>query len=169
MCPGFALPSLTASSVEPAQVGLDPSEVCFQAAVFLHPVTAPSNLLCCYPAVSCTGWPRPQRGVLPACCHSLLGHYSFWPLCRYRSWPALLFPRRYPAQVGLDASEVCFQPGCSASEVRSLIGSSMKEADKKLQKMFARVRKHLGTSSLAFKAWAKIQVCGTDWGKCGTL
>ena len=27
----------------------------------------------------------------------------------------------------------------------------MKDADRKLQKMFARVRKHLGTSSLAFK------------------
>ncbi len=31
------------------------------------------------------------------------------------------------------------------------------QAEKKLQRMFARVRKHLGASSLAFKVWTLIQ------------
>ena len=52
--------------------------------------------------------------------------------------------------------EISFQPGCSLSEVRSLIQAAMKDASRKLAKMSARVRKHLGASPLAFKAWGCI-------------
>ena len=52
--------------------------------------------------------------------------------------------------------EVSFQPGCSASEVRSMIQVAMKDAPRKLGKMSLRVRKHLGASPLAFKAWGCI-------------
>ncbi|KAG2486737.1 hypothetical protein HYH03_014663 [Edaphochlamys debaryana] len=51
---------------------------------------------------------------------------------------------------------VPYEAGFSQSEIRSLIASSMKDIDKKVHKMYARVRKHLGNSNLAFRVWERI-------------
>jgi hypothetical protein len=37
------------------------------------------------------------------------------------------------------------------------INTAYLQADKKLSSMFARVRKHLGTTTLAFRVWEAIQ------------
>ncbi|GAX83943.1 hypothetical protein CEUSTIGMA_g11367.t1 [Chlamydomonas eustigma] len=75
-----------------------------------------------------------------------------------RFWKLLEFSERVDKLLEVvSPSEVCFQPGCSAAEVKALIPATMKDAERKLQKMFARVRKHLGASSLAFKVWNRIQ------------
>ncbi|GFR45235.1 hypothetical protein Agub_g6633, partial [Astrephomene gubernaculifera] len=52
--------------------------------------------------------------------------------------------------------EVAYQAGCSAGEMRALIAACGKDADKKIQKMYGRVRRHLGTSGLAFRVWERI-------------
>ncbi|GFH14000.1 Sec3_C domain-containing protein, partial [Haematococcus lacustris] len=53
-------------------------------------------------------------------------------------------------------SEVSFQPGCSVAEVRTLLTSTLQEADKKLAVLYSRVRKHLGTTTLSFKVHEQL-------------
>ncbi|KAI8476055.1 MAG: exocyst complex component Sec3-domain-containing protein [Monoraphidium minutum] len=53
--------------------------------------------------------------------------------------------------------EVAFQKDCSAGEVRSLIKSTMEGADKKLDALCGRVRKHLGATPLADAMWARLK------------
>lgn len=53
--------------------------------------------------------------------------------------------------------EVSFQRDCTASDVRGLIKATMEGADKKLEAMYQRVRKHLGTSPLALKVWERLK------------
>lgn len=53
--------------------------------------------------------------------------------------------------------EVSFQKDCSASEVRSLMRSTMDGVDKKLESMAARVRKHLGHGPLFSMVWGTLK------------
>ncbi|EFJ51143.1 hypothetical protein VOLCADRAFT_120498 [Volvox carteri f. nagariensis] len=52
--------------------------------------------------------------------------------------------------------EVAYQADFSAGEMRSLITTTMKDVDKKVQKMYARVKKHLGNTNLSFRVWERI-------------
>ncbi|KAG2454086.1 hypothetical protein HYH02_001126 [Chlamydomonas schloesseri] len=53
-------------------------------------------------------------------------------------------------------AEVPYQAGFSQADVRSLLGSSLKDVDKKVQKMYGRVKKHLGNSNLAYRVWERL-------------
>ncbi|GIL48476.1 hypothetical protein Vafri_4992 [Volvox africanus] len=56
----------------------------------------------------------------------------------------------------ISPGEVQYQAGFSLADMRSLIAASMKDVDKKVQKMYARVKKHLGNSNLSFRVWERI-------------
>ncbi|PNW78567.1 hypothetical protein CHLRE_09g392000v5 [Chlamydomonas reinhardtii] len=53
-------------------------------------------------------------------------------------------------------AEVPYQAGFSAADVRALLSSSLKDVDKKVQRMYARVKKHLGNSNLAYRVWERL-------------
>ncbi|PNH11938.1 Exocyst complex component SEC3A [Tetrabaena socialis] len=53
-------------------------------------------------------------------------------------------------------AEVPYQAGFAQADVRALIAGSMKDADKKLQRMYGRVKKHMGNNNLAFRVWERI-------------
>jgi len=73
-------------------------------------------------------------------------------------WKLLEFADKVDKQLQvLSPPEISFQKDCSAAEVRSLIRSTMDGADKKLENMAQRVRKHLGQGVLSQMVWGSLK------------
>ncbi|MEW5312110.1 MAG: hypothetical protein WDW38_003762 [Sanguina aurantia] len=78
-----------------------------------------------------------------------LEYGKLWPVMK------LLDQLERVLQVATPA-EVTYQPGCSTSEVKGLLSSTLYQAEKKIAAMFVRVRKHCGSSTLAYRVWEGI-------------
>ena len=104
-------------------------------------------------------------GQLPACLRACVGTLLCMLMLRtlMTSWPSLppfllAHCSRLPRSALPRPAELLRCPALLNSETLAPCPAPpFPQADKKLGTMYSRVRKHLGTSTLAFRVWERIQ------------